>query len=108
MMLRSTLLLHQKVAQLVNDPKVLQVNAERMIEREGLLGIEEVAAGELFLGIRQLCKAALKDHRLRHRAKWFFCAAAAPFVSTNQLRRLVTTPVVDWAGAVAPHWGNRN
>ncbi|MDQ1639510.1 MAG: hypothetical protein QOF62_2849 [Pyrinomonadaceae bacterium] len=108
MMLRSTLLLHQKVAEMINDPAVLQVNTERMIEREGLLGVEEIAAGELLAGMRQLCKAAVMDRSTRHRAKWIFCAVAAPFVSTQQLRKLVSTPVLQLAGGASRRWARRN
>jgi glycosyltransferase involved in cell wall biosynthesis len=93
LMLRSTLLMHRKFAEMVSDPAILQVNKERMVEREGLLGIEEVAAGELITGICQLCKAATMAQRGRHRAKWLFCAASAPFVSHQRLRKMVSLPV---------------
>jgi glycosyltransferase involved in cell wall biosynthesis len=93
LMLRSTLLMHRKFAEMVSDRALLQINKERMVEREGLLGIEEVAAGKLLAGIRQLCKAATMAQRTRHRAKWLFCAASAPFVSPQRLRRMVSLPV---------------
>ena len=93
LMLRSTLLMHRKFAEMVSDPALLQINQERRVERVGLLGVEEVAAGKLMTGIRQLCKAATMARRARHRAKWLFCAASAPFVSTQRLRRMVSLPV---------------
>lgn len=93
LMLRSTLLLHQLVAEMVTDSTVLQFNSQRMAEREGFLGIEEVAAGKLFAGIRQLCRAAISDGVPRQKAKWLFCAASAPFVSTPRLRKMVASPV---------------
>lgn len=93
LMLRSTLLMHRKFAEMVSDPALLQINRERTVERVGLLGVEEVAAGNLMTGIRQLCKAAAMARRTRHRAKWLFCAASAPFVSPQRLRRMVSLPV---------------
>jgi glycosyltransferase involved in cell wall biosynthesis len=93
MMLRSTLLLHRKVAEMVTDSAVLRINRERMIEREGLLGIEELAAGKQIAGILQLCKAAILDRRLRAKAKWLLCAASAPFVSMERLKGMVTSSV---------------
>jgi glycosyltransferase involved in cell wall biosynthesis len=93
MMLRSTLLMHRKVSAMVLDTATLQLNRQRMAEREGFLGIEEVCNGELLAGIRQLCRAARMDRNIRQRAKWLFCAACAPFVSHQSLRKTVTTPV---------------
>jgi GT2 family glycosyltransferase len=92
LMLRSTLLMHRNFASMVSDPPILQLNKERMTQREGLLGIEEVASGKLLAGIRQLGKAAWMDHRARHRAKWILCALSAPFVSAGRLRKMVALP----------------
>jgi glycosyltransferase involved in cell wall biosynthesis len=93
MMLRSTLLMHRKVVEMVADDEVLQLNRQRMCEREGFLGIEEVVAGELMTGIAQLLKAAAMDRLPRQRAKWFLCAVSAPFVSKERLQRMVTSSV---------------
>lgn len=93
LMLKSALLLHRRVSQMITDDAVRQVNEQRMAEREGLLGVEEVAAGRLIAGIRQFCRAAKSDRVPRQKAKWLFCAATAPFVSTPRLRRMVTSPV---------------
>lgn len=93
LMLRSTLLLHRLVSEMATDSAVLRFNRQRMAEREGFLGIEEVAAGRLIAGIRQLCRAAISDRVPRQKAKWLFCAASAPFVSTPKLRKMVTAPV---------------
>lgn len=91
LMLRSILLMHQKVAGMVCDTAILQLNKQVMAEREGLLGIEEVSAGELLAGIRHLCRALMMDRNARHKAKWLFCAASAPIVSHQWLRKMVTT-----------------
>jgi GT2 family glycosyltransferase len=93
LMLKSALLLHRRVSQMTTDDAVRQVNEQRMAEREGLLGVEEVAAGRLIAGMRQLCRAAMSDRVPRQKAKWLLCAATAPFVSTARLRRMVTSPV---------------
>lgn len=93
LMLRSTLLLHRLVSEMATDSTVLQFNSQRMAEREGFLGIEEVAAGRLIAGIRQLCRAAISDRVPRQKAKWLFLAISAPFVSTPKLRKMITSPV---------------
>jgi glycosyltransferase involved in cell wall biosynthesis len=95
LMLRSTLLMHRKFAGMVSDPSLLQLNKERMTQREGLLGIEEVASGKLLAGMRQLGKAAWLDHRARYRAKWILCALSAPFVSAGRLRKMVALPTLE-------------
>jgi glycosyltransferase involved in cell wall biosynthesis len=96
LMLNSTLLMHRRVAQLVTDPEVRRFNSQRMAERHGLLGIEEVAAGNLARGIRGMCRAAFCDRVLRHKAKWLACAACAPFVSRHRLRQMVTFSLTGW------------
>ena len=93
LMLRARLLMHQKVAGMAIDTAILQVNQQGMAECEGWLGIEELAAGEFLVGIRQICRAVLIDRDARHKAKWLFCAASAPFVSSQRLRKMMTTPV---------------
>lgn len=98
MMLRSTLLMHRKVIEMTTDATVLQLNRQRMAEREGFLGIEEVVAGELMTGIRQLFKAAAMDSHPRQRAKWLLCAVSAPFVSKERLQSMVTSSV---SGSIA-------
>jgi len=98
MMLRSTLRMHQQLAAAISDREASRLNRERMAERVGFLGIEEIAAGQMFTGIGQLCRAAIMDRRLRYKAKWLLCAANAPFVSNARLQGMVTSSLT---GSVA-------
>lgn len=93
LMLRSRLVMHRKIAGMVLDTAILQLNKQGMAKCEGWLGIEEVCAGEFLTGMRQLCRAVLMDRNARHKVKWLFCAASAPFVSHQRLRKMVSTPV---------------
>ena len=89
--LRLVLKMRKKIAQLNLDAEVLELNRQKLAETEGHLGVEEVAHGKLGSGISQMLKAALKDPRLRFRAKWLICAASAPFVSGDRLKGMVTS-----------------
>lgn len=89
LMIRSTLLMHRKIGVTVTDPDILRLNSRRIAELEGLLGVEEVVCGRSMAGVYRLFRASLIDKRTRSRAKWLFCAAAAPFVSGDMLKRLV-------------------
>ncbi|HXI23654.1 MAG TPA: glycosyltransferase [Pyrinomonadaceae bacterium] len=89
--LRSVLKMRKKIARLNLDAEALELNRQKVAETEGHLGIEEVAHGKLGSGISQMLKAALKDPRFRFRAKWLICAASAPFVSGDRLKRMVTS-----------------
>ena len=89
--LRTVLKMRKKIAQLNLDAEALELNLQKLAETEGHLGVEEVAHGKLGSGISQMLKAALKDPRLRFRAKWLICAASAPFVSGERLKGMVTS-----------------
>ncbi len=64
-----------------------------MAEREGLLGLEEVARGRVTVGVYQFLKAAIMDRRWRYRAKWLATALASPFSTTERLKKLVATSI---------------
>jgi glycosyltransferase involved in cell wall biosynthesis len=98
LMLRSTLRMHRQLDAAINDREASKLNRERMAERVGFLGIEEIAAGQMITGIRQLCRSAMMDRRLRYKAKWLLCAASAPFVSNERLRGMVSSSLT---GSVA-------
>lgn len=100
LMLRSMVLMHRQLAPSISDRDAAELNRERMSERVGFLGIEEIAAGQMTMGIRQLCRAAMMDRRPRYKAKWLLCAASAPFVTTEQLRKILSTSVSDSAAEV--------
>ena len=89
--LRSVLRMRKKIAQLNLEAEMSELNRQKLAETEGHLGVEEVAHGKLGSGISQMLKAALKDPRLRFRAKWLICAASAPFVSGDRLKGMVTS-----------------
>jgi glycosyltransferase involved in cell wall biosynthesis len=89
--LGSVLKMRKKIAQLKLEAESLELNRQKIAETEGHLGVEEVAHGKLGSGISQMLKAALKDPRLRYRAKWLICAASAPFVSGDRLKGMVTS-----------------
>ena len=89
--LRSVLKMRKKIARLNLDAEALELNRRKLAETEGHLGVEEVARGKLGTGISQMIKAALRDPRLRFRAKWLICAASAPFVSGDRLKGMVTS-----------------
>jgi len=93
LMLRSTLRMHRHLAAAIIDREASKLNRERIAERVGFLGIEEIAAGQMITGIRQLCRSAMMDRRLRYKAKWLLCAASAPFVNSEQLRKLLSTSI---------------
>lgn len=98
LMLRSALRMHQQLAAAINDREAARLNRQRMAERVGFLGIEEVVAGQMITGIRQLFRSAMMDRRLRYKAKWLVCAASAPFVSNERLKGMVTSSLT---GSVA-------
>jgi glycosyltransferase involved in cell wall biosynthesis len=87
MMIRSELLVHQKIADSVTDREVLRLNQQRMAELEGQLGLEESTYRHLAKAIPQFYKAAMMDRRLRSCAKWTVYACTAPFMTPERLRR---------------------
>lgn len=89
--LRSVLLMRSKISRMNLDDAALKLNREKIAEAEGHLGVEEVAHGNIGSGISQMFKAAIKDPRLRFRAKWLVCAVSAPFVSGERLKGMVTS-----------------
>lgn len=90
-MLRATLRMRKKLAALLVDEEMRQLNRLKLAEAEGHLGIEEVVNGRLSAGLYQILKAAVVAPRLRFKAKWVICAASAPFVSRHRLRQMVTS-----------------
>ena len=100
--LRSVLKLRKKLASMNFESHALELNRQKLAETEGHLGVEEVAHGKLGSGISQMLKAALKDPRLRFRAKWLMCAASAPFVSGERLKGMVTSSLSGSIKGVRP------
>lgn len=90
-MLRATLLMRRKLATLLVDKDLRELNQQRLVEAEGHLGIEEVINGSMSTGLCQILKAAIMAPRLRFKAKWLVCAGSAPFVSPDRLRQMVTS-----------------
>lgn len=97
-MLRATLRMRRKLAALLTDSDMRQLNRLKLAEAEGHLGIEEVVNGRLSAGLYQILKAAMVAPRLRFKAKWLICAASAPFVSRHRLRQMVTSSLTRPAG----------
>lgn len=89
--LRATIDMRKLIAELPLDQAMHQLNRLLLAEAEGLLGVEEVVKGRVGIGVYQMCKAALMDKRPRYKAKWLICAGSAPFVSSDRLRRMVTS-----------------
>lgn len=92
-MIRAELLMREEIRPFIADPELIRLNEERMAERVGLLGVEEVAHGGRARGFYQFLKAGVMDHRLRFRLKWALCALAAPFLTGPQLRKVVSTSI---------------
>ena len=97
-MLRAEILMRGAVRALLEDRGVARLNAERLAEVTGLLGVEEFVRGSRPRAAAQFARAALMDARPRFRAKWLVCAAAAPFVPRGRMRGLVE---VSFSGSVA-------
>lgn len=92
-MYAAALRLREKFAGLTADAGLLAFNREMSAVDHGYLGIEEAAGGEVLKGMRRLVRAARLGGHPRWRAKWLFCALAAPFVSEARLREMVTASV---------------
>jgi len=92
-MCAAALRLRRKFAGLTADAELLALNREMSAVDYGYLGIEEAAGGDVLGGMRRLVRAARLGGHPRWRAKWLFCALAAPFVSEARLREMVTVPV---------------
>lgn len=90
-MYRGMLLVRSKLNLMLGEPRLLALNREMAASDQGYLGIEEVIGGNLFRGVHSLVRAALLERKARWRAKWFFCALAAPFVPRGKFRALATT-----------------
>ena len=88
-MLRAEILMRETIRALLKDEDVARLNEERLAEITGLLGVEEHTKGDRARAASQFLKASAMDKRSRCRAKWLLCAAAAPFVTRAQMRRLV-------------------
>jgi glycosyltransferase involved in cell wall biosynthesis len=89
--LRAVLKMRQKVASMDIGDDARTVNRLKAAENRGHLGVEEASAGNLLIGMSQMWKAAWADPRLRFRGKWLICAASAPFVKSDTLKRMVTS-----------------
>jgi len=94
-MFRAEILMRETIRELFSDERVSRLNEARLAEITGLLGVEEHKSGARGRALAQFLRAAAMDTRSRFRAKWLLCAAAAPFVTRDQMRRLVTTSVRD-------------
>ena len=89
-MLRAEILMREAIRPLLKDADVSQLNEDRLAEVTGLLGMEEHTKGGRAQAVSQFLKASAMDKRVRYRAKWLMCAAAAPFATTSQMRKLVS------------------
>jgi hypothetical protein len=87
------ILMHKKLASELREPHLRRLNRERRIEREGLLGLEEVTRGHTAVGMYHMFKAGLRDNRTRCRLKWIWMAFVAPFVGHDRLRRMVSSSI---------------
>ena len=92
-MFGAEILMRETLRQLLNDESVSRLNEARLAEITGLLGVEEHERGARGRALAQFLKAATMDTRAQFRAKWLLCAAAAPFATRDQMRRLVITSV---------------
>jgi len=99
-MLRATLRMRRKLAALLIDKDMRQLNRLKLAEAEGHLGIEEIVSGRFSAGLYQILKAAMVAPRLRFKAKWLICAASAPFVSNERLKGMVTSSLTGSVGEV--------
>ncbi len=88
-MLRAEILMRETIRAILTNKAVVQLNEERLAEITGLLGVEEHTKGDRARAASQFLKASAMDKRSRYRAKWLLCAAAAPFVTRKQMRKLV-------------------
>jgi len=88
-MLRAEILMRETIRALLTNEVVIRLNEERLAEITGLLGVEEHTKGDRSRAASQFLKASAMDKRPRCRAKWLLCAAAAPFVTRGQMRKLV-------------------
>jgi glycosyltransferase involved in cell wall biosynthesis len=100
--LRAVLRLRRKVATIGLDADARALNGLKIAEVEGHIGIEEVVHGRVVAGIFQICKASFDDPRLRFKAKWLICAACAPFISGDRLKRMVTSSLTGSLSNVGP------
>jgi len=89
-MLRAEILMRETIPSLLKDEDVARLNEERRAEITGLLGVEEHTNGWRAKAASQFLKASTMDKRVRCRAKWLLCAAAAPFATSAQMRKLVS------------------
>ena len=97
-MLRAEILMRETIRPLLKDARVARLNEERRADGVGLLGVEEFVYSGRARAFAQFLKACATDSRRRFRAKWLLCAAATPFVTRAQMRKLVTTSL---SGSVA-------
>jgi CTP:molybdopterin cytidylyltransferase MocA len=104
-MLRATLAMRRKLSALLVDQDMRELNRLKLAEAEGHLGIEEVVNGRLSAGIYQILRAALAAPRMRFKAKWVICAGSAPFVSSDRLRKMVTSSLTKPAESSTPDLG---
>jgi glycosyltransferase involved in cell wall biosynthesis len=98
-MYQAEILMRKTVGPFLREAGVARLNRERMAEITGLLGVEEFMHGGRARAAAQFFRASAMDARPRFRAKWLACAAAAPFVSRGQMRRLVETSVSGSVGS---------
>ena len=99
-MLCAEILMRETIRPLLKSESLCRLNEERLAEITGLLGVEEHTQGRRARAVAQFLKAGAMETRARFRAKWLLCAAAAPFTTRKQMRRLVITSVSDsvaWA-----------
>ncbi|HEV3470614.1 MAG TPA: glycosyltransferase [Pyrinomonadaceae bacterium] len=92
-MYRAAVLMREKFAGLTRDAELLRLNREMLTLDTGRLGIEEAAGGDVLKGVRRLVRAARLGGPPSWRAKWLFCALAAPLVPEARLREIAAAPI---------------
>ena len=90
-MLRSMLLVREKVNVAVTDADIANINREISVNELVQLASEEIAHGRTSEGIRRLLKAVTSTRRLRWKLKLTACAVAAPLTPKNYFPVLVTS-----------------
>jgi glycosyltransferase involved in cell wall biosynthesis len=81
----------EKVKSLTEDGEILLLNKERTISDRETLALETISHGPLTDYVGQMFRTGLLAQRWKSRLKWITCACAAPFLSRQHLRALVTS-----------------
>jgi hypothetical protein len=92
-MYTSMLSIREKIGGLTDDAEVLALNREHMIKDQQILALESIAHAPLKDYLKEMLRAASWSGRRKHRLKWLACACAAPFLSRQRLKMLVTSSV---------------